>query len=402
MTTLAAASGTEPQATQHGRKHSAVAVVMNSSYQGGSELAMAETISCLHEAGYAVHVIMPDEGPLRDKLVGQCTAITIINHNWWMQKPPILSAVRRAWFLKGYLLSASAMARYFRAHHISLVITNSVAIPSGALAARMASLRHVWYLHEFGEEDHGFKFWYGKQRSFRYINAWSDHCIANSQAIYDYFRHYIPGHKLSKVYYSVDMPATAAPVLQAMQPGEPLRCIITGRVAPGKRQLDAVKAVQQLHLKGLPITLTVQGSRDEHYGHELDQYITTHKLDNIIRFVPHTAQPHLEVQAHHVALVCSQREAFGRVTVEAMKLGIPLVATNTAGSLELLGADGQRGLLYEPGDVDALAEHIESYFEDAELRHRMAAQAWSWAWRNCNRQVHTQAITNILAHLPIR
>jgi glycosyltransferase involved in cell wall biosynthesis len=50
-------------------------------------------------------------------------------------------------------------------------------------------------------------------------------------------------------------------------------------------------------------------------------------------------------------------EPFGRVVVEAMALGRPVVAANAAGPAELL-RDGESGLLVPPNDAEALAAGI--------------------------------------------
>lgn len=377
-----------------------IAVVFNSCYPGGSELALLELVSSLHDAGQVVYAILPKEGPMQQRLEGKCSRIDIIFHDWWASQPPALPKWRRIWYIKGFFKWALPMAQYFRQHQIGVVISNSVVSPTGALAAKLSGKRHIWYLHEFGQEDHGFLFWYGKKWSLTQVGKLSAHVLVNSQAVYDFFAQYIPTTKMTKVYQPVDVPPTAVPVLQPLAAGEPLRCIITGRVSAHKRQLDAVRAVHKLHAAGLPITLSIQGTQDPVYGAEVAKYVHENGLGAVVKFLPYADNPHAQVVNHHVALVCSQKEAFGRVTVEAMKLGVPVVATSTAGSLELIKHE-ERGLLYTPGDVDTLAAHLERYYEDCELRHNMAEKAWRWAWRNCNRQVHTQDLLKVLNRLPV-
>jgi len=51
-------------------------------------------------------------------------------------------------------------------------------------------------------------------------------------------------------------------------------------------------------------------------------------------------------------------EAFGRVAVEAMAMGRPVLATAHGGSLETV-ADGETGWLVPPGDAPAMAAAID-------------------------------------------
>ena len=82
--------------------------------------------------------------------------------------------------------------------------------------------------------------------------------------------------------------------------------------------------------------------------------------------------------------VCSRAEAFGRVTVEAMKCGVPVIGARAAGTAELI-KDGQTGLLYQPGNVGDLADTIEKLISNGEMRARLAEAARRWAHETFSR-----------------
>lgn len=63
-------------------------------------------------------------------------------------------------------------------------------------------------------------------------------------------------------------------------------------------------------------------------------------------------------------------EAFGRVAVEAMLAGLPVVATRSGGLPEIV-VDGETGLIVPTRDTKALAEAIEHLLVDEPLRGRM-------------------------------
>ncbi|MFH1985698.1 MAG: glycosyltransferase family 4 protein [Pseudomonadota bacterium] len=66
----------------------------------------------------------------------------------------------------------------------------------------------------------------------------------------------------------------------------------------------------------------------------------------------------------------SRNEGMGRVIVEAMAAGRPVVASNVGGIPDLV-EDGVNGLLFPSEDVPALAEAIGSLIEDPGKAHRM-------------------------------
>jgi glycosyltransferase involved in cell wall biosynthesis len=65
-------------------------------------------------------------------------------------------------------------------------------------------------------------------------------------------------------------------------------------------------------------------------------------------------------------------EPFGMPVLEGMAAGLPVVATNL-GAFPDTVADGETGLLVEPGDAAGLAGAIESILSDPERARSMGA-----------------------------
>ncbi len=71
-----------------------------------------------------------------------------------------------------------------------------------------------------------------------------------------------------------------------------------------------------------------------------------------------------------VALLASFFEGMGRVLLEAMALGKPVVATRVGGIVDVV-EDGETGILVRPGDPGDLARAIITLLEDENLARRM-------------------------------
>ncbi|HZU79165.1 MAG TPA: glycosyltransferase family 4 protein, partial [Acidimicrobiales bacterium] len=72
-----------------------------------------------------------------------------------------------------------------------------------------------------------------------------------------------------------------------------------------------------------------------------------------------------------VAVVPSLYEGFSLPAIEAMACGVPLVATTGGALPEVVGTDGDTGLLVEPDDPEALAAGIRRILDDDELARRL-------------------------------
>ena len=86
-------------------------------------------------------------------------------------------------------------------------------------------------------------------------------------------------------------------------------------------------------------------------------------------------------------------EPFGRVIIEAMAVGKPVVATRAGGVPEFV-VDGENGLLVEPGDVHQLVEVLGRLHSNPDLRKRLAEGA-SRSVQNFSIRHHVQEMTKV-------
>ncbi|MFC3801778.1 glycosyltransferase family 4 protein [Cohnella sp. GCM10012308] len=156
---------------------------------------------------------------------------------------------------------------------------------------------------------------------------------------------------------------------------------IVGQIAPWKRQEDAIEAIKLLLARGLNVQLWIVGEpkfREENlaYAERLKTMAAASDLAGRVVFTGFRSDIKEICRAADLLVLCSDNEPFGRVLIEAMGEGIPVVGTRAGGVLEIV-TEGETGMLYDIGDVPALADGIGALATDTARRHRMGRAAFA-------------------------
>lgn len=96
------------------------------------------------------------------------------------------------------------------------------------------------------------------------------------------------------------------------------------------------------------------------------------KLVDRVQFLGHVSFEQLAAEYRQANVFClpSRQEGFGIVFLEAMAAGLPIIAARAAAVPEIV-ADGECGILVEPGNGPALATALERLLADSAERRRL-------------------------------
>lgn len=149
-----------------------------------------------------------------------------------------------------------------------------------------------------------------------------------------------------------------------------------GRVTPWKGQHVLIEALAQLPgVHALIVGDALFTEEDRRYRQELEVLAEGLGVRERVHFTGFLADIRPLVCAVDAVVHCSVApEPFGRVVVEAMLLGRPLVAAGAGGVLELVH-DGRTGLLTEPADAQALARAVRSLLENPDRAQALGEAA---------------------------
>lgn len=370
---------------------------------GGAERANLELIDALRNRGVECFAILPHYGPVIKELERRNVPFKVFPYRWWMvgEGSPLWNRVYR---MTLSLAMTPQVARQLKIWNPDVVVTNTITVCVGAFAAKILKVPHIWYIHEFGYEDHKLIYILGSKISLQLMNRLSTVCIACSHAVAEKYRSFISDEKMKIVYCSVSFwnQIEASPSLTELQKDfdreADIRCAIVGTLQEGKGQEDAIRAIAELVRKGIKAHLYIVGEGNPKYKQYLSDLINKDDIKTSVTFLGYISDAIQVMQHVDVVLMCSRMEAFGRVTVEAMKAGKPVIGARSGGTTELI-RENFNGLLYTPGNYKELAEKILHLHRHPNLAKKMGENGQRWATEYFTEERYGEEVLTILRQI---
>lgn len=131
---------------------------------------------------------------------------------------------------------------------------------------------------------------------------------------------------------------------------------------------------------------------------QLKAYATTLGIAEYIRFAGHLPNSFEALKEFDLFVLPSRTEGCPIVVLEAMAMGLPVVATRVGGSPELV-ADGESGLLVPPNDPAAMAEAILKILTVNDMARQMGAKGRQRAFEHFHPSLFTRHLQELYQQL---
>lgn len=255
--------------------------------------------------------------------------------------------------------------------NIDIVHSNSSVISIGNYLAKRLEIPHIWHLREFGESDYDLKYIYNLKR-VRKIFEQSDCLIAISSAIEEYYKKLAPNANIKLIYNGIN---NSDYLKIAVQDVEKINFCCVGLINSNKNQMEIIKAVNYLVKKNISgFVVNIIGDGEKKYINNINDYINKNNLERYVKFWGYRNDVKEILPKMQIGIIPSRNEAFGRVTVEYMMNGLPVIGSNAGGTTEII-KNNETGFLYPLGMIEELANCMEKYILNKELREKHAKQA---------------------------
>jgi glycosyltransferase involved in cell wall biosynthesis len=276
------------------------------------------------------------------------------------------------------------------------------ALVVGALASILSRRPLVYHLHDILSTEH---FSRTNQRiAVMLANRFASLIIVNSQASQSAFIAAGGQERLTQVVYNgFDPSCYQAAIAQRYLIRQKLEFttqqFVVGhfsRLAPWKGQHILIEALTHCPRSVSVILVGDALFGEQDYVQKLRQQVQDLKLEHRVRFLGFRSDvAELMAACDLVAHTSTAPEPFGRVIVEAMLCGTPVVAAAAGGAIELV-EDGVTGWLVTPGDPLKLAMVIQQCCDQPDRLAEIIKQAKSQASQRFNLANINQQIEHLL------
>ena len=317
-------------------------------FGGGQERSLYEVLSQLKKRGFQLSLCYARHGELLAEYFRICDTIVHL--------PTRIFSIKRAPHMAADL--CRLWLRAIGGSKWDVVYTNQYFdLPMAATLGQMLRVPVICHLRLAAPSY--------LSRQFRWGLARSACLIANSHyTMASYEAQGFPASRFRVIYNGIDTSyfAPQPPLRQTSEPRK-RRVVFLGRVTPDKGMEVLVDAFAQVRRKREDIELRIVGQARGDGTVPLDyveQFREQCRQKGIIglEFRPHVADVRSELgRADLLVLPSISPESFGRVLIEAMASGIPVVASRVGGIPEVLAPDFEE-MLVEPNDSTALASAV--------------------------------------------
>lgn len=317
----------------------------------GANLCLLEYIEYLNDLGHSQLLIVPHKGNLILRASEIGVQGKIIHYYLWVVKDNL--QIFNSYLLKRFVRNFTAILQLivliikFKPDY---VCTNTATFQVGAIASKLLLKKHYWFIHEYCTLDHGLKYIFGEKFSHKLINLLSAKVIVNSECIYKYYSRFINKDKIILQYYLMKMDnfsklSTDYSIVKKNK----INLLILGQISKGKGHIDVIEALNNVHKKE-SFNLNIIGNySDMNYYTTIINKVRDLDLSENVSIHNYISNPQNIILAHDYLIMASRNEAFGRVTLEAIKLGVPVIGYNSGGTKEIL-EDGKSGYLYNSSE----------------------------------------------------
>lgn len=346
----------------------------SSDLYGASKILLAINELCAKK-GHEITVVLSEDGPLAPKL--KALGATIVISDLGILRRQYLNPAGMLNRLVANFKAYTTLTELCKSKQIDLIYSNTTGVIVGVFVAAKLGIRHLWHIHEIIEKPILLF-----RLLSRLINTKNNQAIAVSEAVKKHWTKYVQPNKIDVLYNGVDywlFENTASDLRQTLrlQP-DTILIGMMGRVHFWKGQDYFVHIAGEIFKSHKNVHFLIVG--DAFAGYEylhdnINNLIDTNHLQGKLTQLPYRSDITNIYGALDIFILPSLLpDPAPAVVTEAMAAGLPVVATQQGGAVEMI-ENNVSGLLIPINDAAAAAKIMEPLLMNETYRKNMGAQA---------------------------
>lgn len=316
----------------------------------GAEKSITSLMIYLSQNGYQIYNVYPENSHYtHNNYVRELSDANIILYplqtlKWWWEEAPGGQPFSKEERILFYQKNIAEIRDIIRTEGIQLVISNTVNVFQGSIAAACECVPHFWLIHEF------------PNREFAYYAKKINYIFENSDRVFS-----VEGALSQKLFdLSNQNPKLNSFVPYSQLPNNLLlnsderRIVSLGMINENKNQIELLQAYIKLNRLDLPLVFI--GDWEEKARQKCDELIKKYSLTNV-HFLGYKDDPWNEITNSDICVFTSKSESFSLVFVESILKGVPSIVSNIDG-YNSARQFFKAGISYTLGDTEELAERI--------------------------------------------
>ncbi|MBN2570455.1 MAG: glycosyltransferase family 4 protein [Deltaproteobacteria bacterium] len=366
----------------------------------GAERCLLDLLKGLDRNKITPFFLASREGPLTEEIRKLDVDVHIAPVDHWIPYSSRWGRWHLLNFIKKLPSRVGNIARLVKENNIDIVYSNTVTCIDGALAALWTRRKHIWHVHENVKNNIDLKPYISAHAVPTIISFLSGHIILNSQYLQNYFcrRH----ASCSVVYNGVALENYQALPKHSLHqelnvPPKTKFVAIVGSISELKGHRSFIQAAKHVADRYKDVSFIIVGAGKKTLISDLKDIAGTLHLEHKLHFLGHRNEINHIMASIDVLVLASLQESFGRVLIEAMACGKPVVATRCGGPEEIV-VDGETGFLVPIGDSKEMADAILKLLSNEDLCKEFGKQGRERCEQNFSLNSYIKKIESIITN----
>jgi glycosyltransferase involved in cell wall biosynthesis len=234
----------------------------------------------------------------------------------------------------------------------------------------------------------------------RWLYKTSDFIVVNSNALREHYSKLIdfdPKKPLQVIYNGCDFSfpiSRSSETLREELGFHPSHFLIVmiARLDPSKDFISVMQAAKYVTQHDERAKFIIVG--DGELKNMLEKLISELGIHDVVTLVGERKDVYNYINLCDISILSTFGEGFSNSILESMALSKPVIATNVGGNSELLGNNGECGILVPIQSPELMSEAILYLMENAEYRKQLGVLAKKRIIKICNINTYINAYTN--------